>query len=211
MAARLVLKRSFSVSSIVGQAGQGVIRPPVQVYGVEGKYAAALYSSAVKSKKLDTVDKDLKSVHDLYSSHKQFKGFVDDPTLNRYKKKEAVMAVLSKIGVSTEAQNFFGMLAENGRMNKLKNVLNSFDEIMRAHRGQLDVEVTSAEELSAKHKSALQDALGSFAKQGQKLNVNFAVKPSLVGGLVVTIGDKYVDLSVASRIKKLSSAIEGAI
>ena len=72
MAARLLFKRSFSASA-VRQAGEGVIRPPVQVYGVEGKYAAALYSSAVKSKKLDTIDKDLKSVHDLYSSHKQFK------------------------------------------------------------------------------------------------------------------------------------------
>lgn len=73
MAARLFLKRGFSASAIVRQAQQEVIRPPVQVYGVEGKYAAALYSSAVKSKKLDTLDKDFKSVHELYNSHKQFK------------------------------------------------------------------------------------------------------------------------------------------
>lgn len=34
-------------------------QPPVQVYGIEGRYATALYSAASKQKKLDQVEKEL--------------------------------------------------------------------------------------------------------------------------------------------------------
>lgn len=38
-----------------------ILQPPVQVYGVEGRYAHALYSAATKDKKLDAVEKELNS------------------------------------------------------------------------------------------------------------------------------------------------------
>uniref|UniRef100_A0A915EEN5 Oligomycin sensitivity conferral protein n=1 Tax=Ditylenchus dipsaci TaxID=166011 RepID=A0A915EEN5_9BILA len=204
----MVLKRAFSTSNVVASQ---IVRPPIPVYGVEGKYAAALYSACYKQKTLDTADKDLKLIKDLYKTHKDFQLFVQDPTLNRQKKRKAVEAVLQSIGVSKESQNFIGVMAEGGRLNKLNAVCNSFESIMRAHRNELYVEVTSAEALSKKHEQSLNDALKKFATSGQKLHVSFSVKPSLIGGLVVTIGDRYVDLSVASRLKKLTTALETAI
>lgn len=38
------------------------LQPPVQVFGVEGRYATALYSAAMKKKSLDAVDKDIKEL-----------------------------------------------------------------------------------------------------------------------------------------------------
>lgn len=49
--------RSFS-TSVVGPFAK-LVRPPVQVYGIEGRYATALYSAASKEKKLDQVEKEL--------------------------------------------------------------------------------------------------------------------------------------------------------
>lgn len=68
----LLLKRSFCVSSRVFQQ-EKVIRPPVQVSGIEGKYASALYSSGVKEKSLDKIEKDLNQMKDLYDTNKDFK------------------------------------------------------------------------------------------------------------------------------------------
>lgn len=97
---------------------------------------------------------------------------------------------------------------------------------MRAHRGEIFVEITSAEvnfynkiqfvkkdfqSLSKKHEQALNDALQKFVKPGQKLHINYATKHSLLGGLIVTIGDKYVDLSIASRFNKLQNILSNAI
>ncbi|KAI3411796.1 hypothetical protein GPALN_001861 [Globodera pallida] len=207
----MLLKRAFSFSSRSLQQQRTVVRPPVQVAGIEGKYASALYSSGVKEKTLDSLEKDLRQVKNLYDTNNEFKSFIDNPLLNKLKKKEAVEAVLKKQGISQQAQNFFGILAESGRINKLPIVVNSFETIMRAHRGELHVEVASAEILNKKHEQALSDALQKFATRGQKLNLTFAVKPNLVGGLVVNIGDKYIDLSMASRLKKLDAVVKGSI
>jgi F-type H+-transporting ATPase subunit O len=39
-----------------------VLQAPLQLFGVEGRYAHALYSAASKEKKLDAVEKDLKNI-----------------------------------------------------------------------------------------------------------------------------------------------------
>ncbi|PAV83649.1 hypothetical protein WR25_21673 [Diploscapter pachys] len=208
MASHLI-KRSFSVSTI-SHAGQ-VVKVPIQVHGIEGRYASALYTAAHRNNKLDQVEKDLKNVRDVYQSNAKFKDFVLDPTLKAVKKKAAVDAIGSKLGLAKESVNFLGVLAENGRLNKLESVVSSFESIMRAHRGELFVQITSAESLSNSHQQQISEALGKLTKSGQKLTITYAVKPSIVGGLVVTIGDKYVDLSIASRIKKYTDVLQTAV
>ncbi|CAD6197860.1 unnamed protein product [Caenorhabditis auriculariae] len=194
-----IVQRGFATGAAVAKSAQ-LIKTPIQVHGVEGRYAAALYSAAHKQNKLDQVEKDLQNVRGIYKDNKKFQEFVLDPTLKARNKKSTVEAVASKIGLGTETGNFLGLLAENGRLNKLEAVVSSFF-----------VQVTSAEELSSQNQKALSDALSKIAKGGQKLTVTYNVKPSIIGGLVVTIGDKYVDLSIASRVKKYKDAIATAI
>lgn len=65
--------------------------------------------------------------------------------------------------------------------------------------------------MTSSQESALKDALSKHVKSGEKLTINFQVRPSIVGGLIVTIGDKYVDLSVASKIKKLTDVVQKTV
>jgi len=76
MASIQFTKRVFSLSSRILQQQEQVIRAPVQVSGVEGKYASALYSSGVKQKTLDKLEKDLNQVKTLYNTSKDFKVFL---------------------------------------------------------------------------------------------------------------------------------------
>lgn len=209
--AQSILKRAFSHSARVLQQQEHIIRPPVQVSGVEGKYASALYSSGVKEKNLDKLEKEMNQVKSIYDTNQDFKLFVENPMLNKQKKKDAVQAVLKSQGISQQTQNFCGVLAEGGRLNKLPAIVQSFDTIMRAHRNELQVEVASAEPLNKTQEQALNSALQKFATSGQKLNITFTVKPNLIGGLVLTVGDKYIDLSMFSRIKKIEDMLGKAI
>ncbi|GMT00646.1 hypothetical protein PENTCL1PPCAC_22820 [Pristionchus entomophagus] len=208
MASKLI-RRSFSTSN-VSLASQ-LIKTPVQVHGIEGRYAAALYSAAHKSNSLETVDKDLKAVRDILKENSMFRDFVLDPTLKATKKKATVTTIAQKLSLSKQSTNFLGLLADNGRLNKLDAVISSFESVMRAHRGELFVQVTSAEPLSKSHEEALNDALSKLVKKGQKVTMTYNVKPSIVGGLIVNIGDKYVDLSIASRIKKYKEVLNSAV
>lgn len=64
-----------------------LVKPPIQVFGIEGRYATALYSAASKSKKLEVVDKDMKKLESLMSSDAKFAQFVKDPTMKKSAKK----------------------------------------------------------------------------------------------------------------------------
>ncbi|KAH3727869.1 hypothetical protein DPMN_053814 [Dreissena polymorpha] len=60
-AGRLV--RHFSTTALKNKA----VNLPLRVYGLEGRYATALYSAAVKEKKLDTVEKEVKAFQSYMS------------------------------------------------------------------------------------------------------------------------------------------------
>jgi len=203
----MMMRRSFSMSS----AALNLVRPPIPVHGVEGRYAAALYSAAHKQKVLEAVEKDLKAIRDQLKTDKLFRDYLLNPAVKAAQKKNAMKSVAKKMGLSQTTENFFGVLADNHRMNKLSAMINSYESIMRAHRGELSVEVTTAEPLSAKQEQALAEVLKKFTPPGQSLQITKTVKPEIIGGVVVTIGDKYVDMSMASRMKKFEEVMKSAL
>lgn len=59
-------------------------------------------------------------------------------------------------------------------------------------------------------KKEVEGAMASFLTKGQKSLIGYKVDPTLVGGMIVSIGDKYVDMSIASKLKKYSDLIKAA-
>ncbi|VDK18758.1 unnamed protein product [Anisakis simplex] len=103
------------------------------------------------------------------------------------------------------------LMAENGRLKKLDAVLNTFEAIMHAHRGELFVQITTAAPLTKSQETSLNEALKKFAKAGETLHVTTVINPEIIGGLIVNIGDRYVDMSIASKIKKYELALRAAV
>lgn len=125
--------RKFSTSPTLGQ----MVKPPVQIYGIEGRYATALYSAASKKKTLEGVEKDLLIFQASLKSDAKLKEFVENPTIKRNLKANGLKAIAEKISLKPEASNLLQILAENGRLAKLDGVINAFKTIMAAHRGEV--------------------------------------------------------------------------
>ena len=187
-----------------------MVKPPIQVFGLEGRYAVALYSAATKQKSLQNVEKDLIKFQDLMKKDQKLNEFVKDPSTKRKTKVEALKSISSKIGLAKETSNLLGLLAENGRLGKLNTVINTFKLLLAASRGEVVCEVISAKPLDAEMKTKLEGALKGFLSKGQTIQLSTKVDPSLIGGMIVSIGDKYVDMSVATKIKKYSEVIKAA-
>lgn len=113
------------------------MKPPIQIFGIEGRYATALYSAASKQKTLDAVEKDLIKFQSSLKSDIKLKEFVENPTIKRSVKASALKAVADKISLKAESGNLLQVLAENGRLENLDNVINAFKTIMAAHRGEV--------------------------------------------------------------------------
>lgn len=69
----------------------------------------------------------------------------------------------------------------------------------------------TAKELDASQKQKLEGVLKSFVKPNESVFITTKVDPSIIGGMIVSIGDRYVDMSVASKIKKYTDIISVAV
>ena len=122
------------------------MQPPVLPPGLAGKYAGALFSAANKSsaKALSQVETDLQSIKSLMTSNKAIASFLANPTLGSTEKNAGLKDLLSKMGGSTSdlTKNFLNVLAENGRLYETEKVLEGFEQIMSAHRGELTITIT---------------------------------------------------------------------
>ena len=100
------------------------------------------------------------------------------------------------------------MLADNGRLGRLSGVAKNFSELMRAHNGQVAAVVTTAKALSAGELKELQTVLGGFLQKGKSLQLETKVEPNLIGGMVVVLGDRYIDLSISSKLNTLEKIVK---
>merc|ERR1712071_570546 len=127
-----VLARTFSSSS----ASAAMVKPPVQVFGLEGRYASALYSAASKQKALEKVEKELIVFQQTVAKDERLSEF-KNPILKRSLKVDALASVAKKQNITPLSANLLGLMAENGRLSKLDGVINSFKTIMAAYRGEV--------------------------------------------------------------------------
>lgn len=65
--------------------------------------------------------------------------------------------------------------------------------------------------LDAAMKKDLEAALKAFTKTGESLQITTKVDPSIIGGMLVSIGDRYVDMSLASKINRYTALLQQAV
>ncbi|KAK7106923.1 hypothetical protein V1264_014943 [Littorina saxatilis] len=205
---------SFRFSQTVRQFGSSAVQhgklvaTPLQVFGIEGRYATALYSAASKQNQLDAVEKEMNTFQGLLKTDGKLAEFCANPSLQRVYKKAVLEEVLKKQKFSELSINLMACLAENGRINKVGNVLSTFFQLMSAHRGEIVCTVKTAKPLDNAAMGELKTALNGFLKKGEVLQLTTEVDPSLMGGMVVSIGDRYVDMSMATKIKNYTNLIK---
>ncbi|KAL4968523.1 F1F0 ATP synthase subunit 5 [Aspergillus stella-maris] len=190
------------------------VKPPVSLFGVDGTYATALYTASAKSQSLDATSKALNNLGAALKADPKLEGIISTPTLSNADK-QAIVTELQKVAGADKGdllKNFLGTLAENNRLGLLSEVVEKFTTLMSAHRGEIELVITSAQELDNKTLNRLEKAVSkSEFSQGKKLKVVSQVNPDIVGGLVVEIGDRTIDLSVSSKIAKLNKALTDAL
>ncbi|CAG7931998.1 unnamed protein product [Penicillium olsonii] len=213
-ATQFSVARPAAVNGMRSYATSQEVRAPVALFGVDGTYATALYTASSKSSALDQTARAIATLGEALKADKKLVNILGAPTLSNADKK-SIVEELAKVAGADKAgivQNFLETLAENNRLGSLNGVCEKFGTLMGAHRGEIDLNITSAQELDAKTLNRLEKAVAkSEYSQGQKLKVVAKVNPELVGGLVVEIGGRTVDLSVSSKIAKMNKALTDAL
>ena len=98
-------------------------------------------------------------------------------------------------------RNFLRLAAEKGRLGEIEEIAREFDRLMAVEERRLNVELTTAYELSDEEAHSLLQQIEEAS--GRKVDATRKVDPSLIGGFVLQAGSMRVDASVRGRLNRL--------
>lgn len=185
------------------------VKPPVQLFGVDGTYANALYAASVQESSVVNSFQGLTRIRELVKQDAKVGEFLTNPTLSKDDRAFVISTIGSNLKLDKTVTNFLSVLAENNRLAELDNIYAKFAVLKDADQGVVEAKITSAKPLDSKILKKLQQAISksSFVGEGKTLLVANDVNPDILGGLVVEVGDKTVDLSISSKVAKLNQTL----
>lgn len=187
----------------------------LRLYGVDGTYATALFNVAVEASKINQVSESLARLKNALAQDKKLGEFFNNPALSARDRQVVVDTVAQSagLGLDTDVVRFLGVLAENNRLNMFVKIQENFEKLNDNYNGIVNATVMSVEPLDPKSLRRIEKALANskYVGKGKTLRLVNEIKPVIQGGLIVEIEDKTVDLSIASRIQKLNSALQEPI
>jgi F-type H+-transporting ATPase subunit delta len=113
------------------------------------------------------------------------------------------VAVIDELVAGSEdlIHNFMRLVAEKGRIGSIEEIAREFDRLMAREERRLNVELTTARELSDDEARELLQQIEQSS--GRKVEATRRVDPTLIGGFVLQAGSMRVDASVRGRLQGL--------
>lgn len=167
--------------------------------------------AAAKANQLGTVEKELSQFAEILKESETFRTFLSDPTVPATSRSKGLSAVLDKMNATDVTKRFFNVVVENKRTMQLPDILKKFEDIAAEQKGQVKATVTTAKKLNGPELDKVQKGLRKLLSPGQTLVLEERVDPTIMAGVIIDVGDKHVDMSVLSRIKKLQQIIRDAV
>jgi F-type H+-transporting ATPase subunit delta len=166
---------------------------------VHRTYARSLFEAATEADRLAEVREQLGDFVEAVRQVPELAGILRNPQLDQRAKLAAVDAVAGN--ADPLVRNALRLLIEKGRGGEIEEVGEEFERLAARQEGQLNVELTTAFELSEDEARAIVDQIQKAS--GRTIEATRSVDPELIGGIVLQAGSLRVDASVRGRLERL--------
>jgi F-type H+-transporting ATPase subunit delta len=167
------------------------------------RYAQAVFSLGQEQGTLDAWGDDLAMLTRIVADD-QIAVYLTNPSVAAERRIEALETSLNT-NVQPEAKNLARMLIERNRTTLIPEIREMFDDQLRAERGIVVAQVTTADPLT----DAERDHIGEKieAMTGKKAELALKIDPDIIGGIIIRIGDQVIDGSVRNKLEKMRSRL----
>jgi F-type H+-transporting ATPase subunit delta len=169
------------------------------------RYAGALFDLARDRNELQPIAEGLNSVAQVSTASPELMAVLHHPRITQERKKEVLTHVFGG-QINHDVENLLLMMVEKDRAAIIPNVAAQFNRLMDEYMRETDAEATTAIALTSAQESALLDRLQAVS--GMRVRLKTRVDENILGGLVVRIGDKLIDASVASQLQSMKEALK---
>ena len=162
-------------------------------------YARSLFEAAFEENRLERVHEEFGDFVATVQEVPELRSLLENPELDS----RAKQALLERLLTDADelVRNFLLLVAEKGRSGELFEIAREFEVLVAKAQGILDVELTTAVELSQGEFDQLVERIGKAS--GRQVRASRAVDPGLVGGLVLEVGSRRLDASIRGRLDRL--------
>ena len=167
---------------------------------VARRYAQALTEEAQKAGSLDAVDADVALLTETLDGSRELRQALTSPVVS-HPKKLSVLTSLFGERVSDLTLRFLRLLVEKQRDGQIPSILDAYRTLRDERTGTVEADVRSAKPLSADEADRLKAALE--ARTGKTIRLRITPDATLIGGLVVRVGDLVYDRSVRHQLDQL--------
>lgn len=165
------------------------------------RYAQALFDIAAEENKYQDYYLELKKFASVLNENANLKEFFANPVFDKDEKKAVMGEILKKIEISTTTSSFLKLLVSKGRIGNIEEIEEYFKELMDGVLKKVRVQVKTAFPLKDDLLPSLKKTLEGVT--GKEVEMMIEEDRSLVGGIVIKIGDTVYDGSIKSQLNSI--------
>ncbi len=183
-----------------------IVSENLTISGLAGRYAIALFDLSAEANTLDKTAQDMATVSTLLETNADLKALTLNPVFSSEEKARVFAAVAELAKLDRLVANFIGVVARNGRLDRLENMISEFMRILSHHNGEVSASVITAHKLTGAQLDALKAKLKSMV--GSDVTVDTDIDESLLGGMIVKIGSRMIDSSLTTKLANLEESMK---
>lgn len=172
---------------------------------VSKTYGEALFEVAVEEGTIDSTLEEVQIVLDVIEANEQYIKLLTHPKLPVEQKVSLVEQVFAGKASDT-LTGFMVTIVEKGRFSEIEKILTYFIDKVREYKKIGVAYVISAVELSKDEKQEIVQKLLNTTSYVEFI-MNYSVDASLIGGVVIRIGDRVVDSSIRSKLNRMAKEL----
>ncbi len=168
-------------------------------------YGDALMETALEGQKLDAFYEEAKALAQVWEENRPLASLLDNPKVVKEEKLE-ILDNIFRGRLSPDMLGFLTTVVEKGRHKEIPSILEYFISQVKEHKKIGIAYVASAVSLSDAQKAQVKERL--LATTGYvEFEIAYTVDPSLIGGMVIRIGDRVVDSSIKTQLYELQKTL----
>jgi len=172
---------------------------------VAKRYATALYELAEEKKVADEVARNLDALAQAWESSEELRRCFQNPQFGTEQKRDVMRALADRLRCHAVTRNTMLMLSDRQRLEHLPDIAEAYARLAERRAGRLRAEVVSAHPLPESYYAKLSAALKKST--GKEIVLVKKEDPSLIGGVVTTVGGRVFDGSLKNRLRELKNEL----
>ncbi len=164
-------------------------------------YGDALFDLAVETDKVDVLLLEIEQLQEILAENAEFGSLMNHPKILKEEKVEVAKNVFAG-RVSEELLGFLTIIITKDRYREIDGILTYFVAKVKEYKGIGIATVTTAVPLKEDQHKAIEKKLLETTKY-QSMEIHYDVDASLIGGMVIRIGDRVVDSSISTKLNEL--------